>query len=56
MMVRIKTTTVIDGFELMGVDLTGNGLSSRGRITKQHKETHLILFNKWKFLIRKTIK
>ena len=53
-MIRIKTTTVIDQFEFKGFDFTGKGLSSRGSVTKKHKETHLMLFNKWKFLIRKS--
>ena len=63
-----ETIRVIDEMKLTGFDYVANpnggriypkpdmGVSSRGIATKQHDEIYVILFNKWKILIRKIIK
>lgn len=55
--IRLETIRVIDSYKLYSIDIVADGgISSRGIVDKQHKEIHLILFNKWKFLIKKIIK
>lgn len=55
--IRIESVRVIDSMVLQGFDIVADGgISSRGVVDKQHDEIYLILFNKWKILIRKTIK
>lgn len=68
--IRFDTVRMIDNIQLLGVDIInhsewkGNGrtypknmvLSSRSVVTNEHSELFLILFNKWKFLIKKIIK
>ena len=63
--IRVIDNIKLDGFDLINnTEWKGNGriypknmfLSSRGTVIKEHNELFLILFNRWKFLIKKNIK
>lgn len=67
--IRLETIRVIDNIKLLGFDYVENpnsgriypkpeniGIASRASVIEEHNELFLILFNKWRILIKKITK
>ena len=55
--IRIETLTIIDAIDLLSFDIVESeiyGIGSRGRLKEFHKEKYLVLFNKFRVLLKST--